>query len=195
MPAFARSVPLAAAGLLLCFQSAYAQVWTVEDGSQIRFTALQQGSPVAGRFDRFSADITFDPDRLASSLVAVQIDTTSIDTGHKDRDTTLRSSAFFDVQRWPTARFRSKKLRRVKGDAYEAVGALTIRDVTKEVVLPFTLAIAADPGGPRRLLADAKGELTISRLDYGVGQGDWASTKTVGANVVIDLEIHASRPR
>ncbi len=195
MRALRRSLPLALAGLLLSLQSALAQVWTVEDGSRIRFTALQQGSPVEGRFERFTAAITFDPKELAKSLVEVEIDTASITTGHKDRDTALRSSAFFDVQRWPTARFRSLKLSHGKGDAYEAKGELTIRDVTRDVVLPFTLTIGADPGQPDRLQAAAKGELTISRLDYGVGQGDWASTKTVGEPVVIAIEIRASRPR
>lgn len=195
MRALQRSLPLALAGFLLSLQSALAQAWTVEDGSQIRFTALQQGSPVEGVFDRFTADITFDPKSLAKSLVDVQIDTTSIDTGHKDRDTTLRSSAFFDVQRWPMARFRTLQLSHRKGDAYEATGELTIRDVTKDVMLPFTLTIGADPAKPDRMLAEAKGELTISRLDYGVGQGDWASTKTIGAPVVIHVDIRASRPR
>ena len=190
-----RSLPLALAGLLLSLQSAGAQVWTVQDGSQIGFTALQQGSPVEGRFDRFTADIAFDPKDLGKSRVDVRIDTTSIDTGHKDRDTTLRSAAFFDVQHWPMARFRSLQLSHRKGDAYEAKGELTIRDVTKNVVLPFTLTIGAAPGATGQLLAVAKGELTISRLDYGLGQGDWASTKTVGAPVVIHLDIRATRPR
>ena len=122
MRALQRSLPLALAGLLLSLQSALAQAWTVEDGSQVRFTALQQGSPVEGGFDRFTADITFYPKDLGKSLVDVQIDTTSIDTGHKDRDTTLRSSAFFDVQRWPMARFRTLQLSHRKGDAYEATG-------------------------------------------------------------------------
>ena len=53
----------------------------------------------------------------------------------------------------------------------------------------------ATPDDPGLLRADAAGELTISRLDYGVGQGDWASTKTVGEEVVIRIEIRATRPR
>ena len=61
-------------------------------------------------------------------------------------------------------------------------------------MLPFELTIAADPAAAGRLLATAEGELTISRLDYGVGQGDWASTRTVGEEVVIRIEIRATRP-
>ena len=77
------------------------------------------------------------------------------------------------------------------GDRYEAHGQLTIRDVTRDVVLPFELTIEETGGGK---VANAVGELTISRLDYGVGQGEWASTKTVGEEVVIRIEIVASAP-
>jgi polyisoprenoid-binding protein YceI len=195
MRAFRRAFPLGLGCLLLSLQSALGQAWTVLDGSRIRFTALQQGSPIEGKFGKFTADITFDPDNLGKSLVDVRIDTSSIDTGHKDRDTLLRSAAFFDVGHWPSARFQSRRLSRVKGDAYQAKGELTIRDVTKPVVLPFTITIAPDPGTSKRLLAEAKGELTISRLDYGIGQGEWTSTKTVGDKVVIDFELQASRQR
>jgi polyisoprenoid-binding protein YceI len=195
MPALRRSLPLAPIALLLAVQGALAQSWQVEDGSRIGFTAFQQGSPVEGRFETFTAKISFDPDDLGNSRVEVEIDTASITTGHKDRDTTLRSSAFFDVAQWPTARFASDELANESGDTYEAHGQLTIRDVTREVVLPFELTIGADPDAADRLLASAKGEVTISRLDYGLGQGDWASTKTVGEEVVIEIEIRATRPR
>ena len=67
--------------------------------------------------------------------------------------------------------------------------------VTKPVVLPFTLTVGDDPGAPGRRLALAKGELTISRLAYGIGQGEWTATKTVGDQVVIDFDLRASRPR
>jgi polyisoprenoid-binding protein YceI len=189
------ALPLAIVCLLISVQSAFSQVWKVEDGSQLRFTFLQQGSPVGGRFGKFTANITFDPDNLSKSRLEVEIDTSSIDTGHKDRDTLLRSSNFFYVERWPMARFVSGQIRRKGGNAYETDGHLTIRGVTKGVLLPFSLVISNQPGTPDRERAVAKGELTISRLDYGIGQGEWASTKTVGDQVVIAFEIRASRKR
>jgi polyisoprenoid-binding protein YceI len=168
-----------------------ATTWTLEDGSAITFTALQEGAPVPGSFADFTAEIRFDPDDLAASRVAVEIATASVKTGHKDRDATLRSAAFFDVATWPSATFTSEHLVHQGGDRYEAHGRLTIRDVSRDVILPFQLAIAEDAG---RRVAQATGELTISRLDYGVGQGEWAATKTVGADVVIRIEIVASAP-
>ena len=110
MATLRRSLSLAPIALLLAMPGALAQSWQIEDGSRIGFTAFQQGSPVEGRFESFTAEISFDPDDLADSRVEVEIDAASITTGHKDRDTTLRSSGFFDVATWPTAtwrRFRS----------------------------------------------------------------------------------------
>jgi polyisoprenoid-binding protein YceI len=195
MRALRTALPLAIVCLLIGIQSAFSQVWKVEGGSQLRFTFLQQGSPVEGRFGKFTADISFDPDHLSKSLFEVEIDTSSIDTGHKDRDTLLRSSNFFYVEMWPMAQFASGPIRHKGGNAYETDGRLTIRGVTKNVLLPFSLVIGEQSGTPGRERAVAKGELTISRLDYGIGQGEWASTKTVGDQVVIAFEIRASRKR
>lgn len=177
--------------LLLGSVAGAAETWTVQDGSAITFTAYQQGAPVEGSFRDFTAEIVFAPDDLAASRVAVEIDTASITTGHKDRDATLRSSAFFDVETWPSATFVSDQLVDQGDDRYEAHGRLTIRDITKDVALPFELTIAEQGDGK---VANATGELTISRLDFGVGQGEWASTRTVGEDVVIRIEIAASAP-
>jgi polyisoprenoid-binding protein YceI len=192
MRSFACRFAAGLASLLLAAPAQAAPTWTIEDGSAIRFTASQEGAPVDGSFGDFTAEILFDPDDLAASRVTVGIDTASVATGHKDRDTALRSSSFFDVARWPSATFVSERLSHEGGDRYEARGRLTIRDVTREVILPFRLSIQEDDGRAR---AAAQGELTISRLDYGVGQGEWASTGTVGEEVVIHLEIIASAPR
>lgn len=175
--------------------NAQARDWTLEDGSAIRFTAFQQGAPVEGRFERFTAEIIFDHGDLQGSRIEVEIDAASVATGHRDRDTTLRAPDLFDVERWPSARFASDRLAHLGGAAYEAQGQLTIRDVQKDIVLPFELTIADHPADPGLLLARVRGGLTISRLDYGVGQGDWASTAMVGEDVEIEIEIVATRER
>ncbi|HEX5079144.1 MAG TPA: YceI family protein [Geminicoccaceae bacterium] len=193
-----RLLRLAIATLGLCLAlpaTVGAAAWTVAEGSAIRFEAYQQGAPVQGAFPRFTADILFDPDDLAGSRIAVEIDTTSVTTGHKDRDAVVRSPNLLDVERWPSARFASARIEKVGDDAYEAHGELTLRAVAKEVVLPFTLHMADDPRDLSLRRAEARGELTISRLDFGVGQGEWASTATVGDKVVIAIEITATARR
>lgn len=169
--------------------------WTVAEGSAIRFEAYQQGVAVPGRFERFEAAIELDPDDLAAARIAVEIDTASIATGHQDRDTALRAPDLLAVGQWPSARFASDRIEHLGAGAYQAMGQLTIRDVQRDVVLPFTLSVADHPGDPGLQQAQARGELTISRLAFGVGQGDWASTAMVGDDVVIRVEILATAPR
>jgi polyisoprenoid-binding protein YceI len=173
-----------------------AGTWTLQkDTSRIGFTAFQRKQPVEGSFGKFDAEIVFDEDELAASRVNVEIDAASINTGHKDRDATLRGSSFFDVKQWPSASFESDELVHKGGDSYEAQGQLTIRDVSKDVTLPFELTIKDHPQEQGLLLAEADGEITISRLEFGIGQGEFASTSTVGEEVVIRIEIDATRPR
>lgn len=172
-----------------------AESWTVEDTSRIGFVASQEGQPVEGEFEQFTAEVVFDRDNLGASRVEVEIDTASVDTGHGDRDQTLRSSQFFHVEKYPTARFVSDQLVETGEGTYEAKGALTIRDVTEDVVLPFDLTVQDHPEQAGTLLAQAEGEVTISRLAFGVGQGDWSDTDQIGEEVIVRIEIDATRPR
>lgn len=175
--------------------SVQAASWQLEEGSAIRFEAYLQGAPVAGTFERFEAEIVFDPADLATSRIDVEVDTASVTTGHEDRDTALRSPGLLDVAQWPIARFVSDRIEHLGGEDYQALGQLTIREVWDDVVLPFTLKITDHPADPGRLQADVQGGLTISRLAYGVGQGEWASTAMVGEDVAITIAIRATAPR
>lgn len=181
--------------LHLALPAGAALPWEVLDSSSITFTAYQKGQPVEGRFEDFTAEVELDPAQPDTGRVSVEIDTDSITTGHKDRDGALRSSSFFETGTWPTATFETDRIIASGDGTYEASGKLTIRDVTEEVTLPFTLEVGPDPEDPSRQRATASGDLTISRLAYGVGQGDFASTSTVGDEVDIHIEIDAVRPK
>jgi polyisoprenoid-binding protein YceI len=168
--------------------------WTIDAKmSRITFTGRQMGAPSKGEFKKFSADIRFDPANLAASAVDVTIDTASADTGNRDLDTELKRPNWFEVERFPQARFATTSLRGKGGNAYEAAARLTIRDVTQEVLLPFTLDITPDNADPTQLLAKASGELTISRSQFGIGRAEWRDTKIVADEVTIRIEVVARR--
>lgn len=156
--------------------------------SEVVFTAMQGGAPVEGHFARFDAELKFDPEALENSRFRVEIDVTSLDSGNADRDSTLRSNAFFDVATWPQAIFEADDVRVLAEGRYEAHGTLTLRDRSLPVVLPFQLELAGTPGQRR---ARAEGELTINRIDYGVGQGQWADTSVIADGVRIAVRIQA----
>ena len=174
---------------------AEAPSWTVEEGSRVGFVTSQGGGRVEGQFDRFEAEIAFAPNDLESSRVAVTIDVASVNTESKDRDDTIRSAQLFDVATWPQARFEASRFETTGDNAFDAHGTLTLRDVTLEVTLPFTLEIAEHPDDPAVLKAHAMGELAVDRLDYGVGQGVWQDTSMVPNQVIIVIDLLASRPK
>jgi len=188
-------ISLCALLLLGAGTAAAAPGWTVEEDSNVGFVARQAGADVEGRFETFAAEIVFDPAQLDGSRVAVEIDIDSVNSESSDRDQTIRSEALFDVATWPTARFEAERFEQTGDNLYAAHGQLTMRDVTREVVLPFELTITDHPSEADTLQARAAGELTVLRLDYGVGQGLWQDTSVVANEVVIRIEIIARRPK
>lgn len=173
--------------IAICAPAFAADQWQVKaDDSDIEFVGTQLGADFEGEFNKFTADIVFSPDDLAGSKVSVLIDIASVDTENADRDSQIISADWFDVAQWPTAKFETKSFREVGPGQYAALADLTIRDVTREVALPFKLEIEGNE-------ADAEGTLVIKRTDFGVGQGQWSDTSQVGDEVTIRIDIEATR--
>lgn len=170
--------------------------WTIDPrASSLTFTATQTGAFVNGRFPAWSGTIVLDPAALAGARIDIGIQMPAMTAGNQDVDSLMKGTNFLDVRKFPQARFVASTVVASGGDRYEARGKLTLRDVTRDVVLPFALAIVDNPAQPGALRATARGKLIIKRLDYGVGQNEWAGTGQVANEVAIDLNIVASRPR
>jgi len=163
---------------------AYASTqWTMQPAaSSLTFTGTQAGAPFRGRFDKFTADIRFDPKDLATSHFDVRIDTASVNTQDGERDDTLKGDELFAVKRFPTARYVAEKFTDKGGGKFSATGQLTLRDVTRAVPIEFTFDNKAGA-------ASLKGTAAIKRLDFGVGQGDWKDTETVANEVQIQFSL------
>ncbi len=154
--------------------------------SWLGFTAKQSGGDVDARFEKFSAQIAFADANLAGSRFDVQVTTQSVNSQDSDRDTVLRDKDLFDSAKYPTAHFVTSAFTRKAAGQYEATGKLTIRDVTHEIRLPFTFQTAQEGG---KTVAWLKGGVTVNRLDYGVGQGDWKDTSVVANEVRVKFEL------
>jgi polyisoprenoid-binding protein YceI len=170
-------------------------VWTIDArASSITFSVSQVGSIVSGRFPAWTGEIVLDPSSPATARIDIRIDARAVSANNRDVDSLMKGPNFLDVQKFPEARFVSTSISG-GGDRYQARGKLTIRDITRDVVLPFTLAIADDPAQPGRIRGSARGRLAIKRLDYGVGQNEWAATGQVADEVTVDLVVVAGRAR
>ena len=149
--------------------------------SRLEFTGVQAGAEFTGVFHKFTAIVDFAPDAPANSRIDVQIDMNSVDSMDKDRDGTMRGPDIFDVGHFPTAHYVTRSISKTAA-GYSAIGALTLRGVTKDV--PIDFQFAADPGG-----AKLTGSAKLKRLDFGVGQGDWKSTEWVGDAVKVSFSL------
>src|SRR5947208_1340 len=92
-------------------------------------------SKTRGRFTKWSGQLRFDAETPAASSVEVNIDPASLDTADAQRDAHLRSPDFFDVEKYPSASFRSTKVEVTAEDRYRVTGNLTIHGITKPVIL------------------------------------------------------------
>jgi polyisoprenoid-binding protein YceI len=179
-----RSQMLAIASLWLFISAAFAAVqWSMQPkDSQLSFTGTQAGAPFEGKFEKFTADIKFDPQDLAGSRFDVKIDTASVNTRDGERDEAIKSADLFAVKQFPSAHYVAEKFTAKGKNRYSATGKLTLRNVTKDVPIDFTFEENANG-------AWLKGGATLKRLDFGVGQGDWKDTDSVGNEVTVKFAL------
>jgi len=136
-------------------------------------------SEVTGRFTDFDVTLRQGKDDFSGSTVEARIKAASVNTDNERRDAHLRSDDFLNSEKFPEMSFKSKSFEKAADGTYTITGDLTIRDVTKEVVLNGTFKGAVKtPWGDER--AGFVASTTINRFDYGV---KWANTIETGGLV------------
>jgi len=168
---------------------ARAQQILLPDQSEITFVSRQMGVPVAGRFQTFSAQLSFDPARPAESSVVLTVDTGSATLGVKETDAQLPQPVWFNVPQFPQATFTSAAIKAAGDDKpgrYEVAGALALKGVTQDVVVPVMLTQTQTPGGT---LTTATGTFTLKRLAFKIGENEWADTSMVADEVQVRFKL------
>ncbi len=165
--------------------------WQIDAShSELTFRIRHLVSRVNGSFNRWSGSIVADPQSLGGGSVSVDIQTASIDTNNERRDTHLRSADFFDAENHPAITFRSTRVV-AQGRELQVHGNLTIRGVTKPVVLQGRMLEVGGTPGRRRIGFEA--ETRIDRMDYGVAWNRAAEGggAVLGDEVTISIAIEA----
>jgi polyisoprenoid-binding protein YceI len=152
--------------------------------SQISFVSKQMGVAVDGRFAKFDAKISVAPARPETGKAQIDVELTSIDTGSSDADAEVKGKKWFNTAAFPKASFVSSQVRALGGGRYEALGKLTIKGHTHDVTAPFTFKQDGNVGS-------FDGVFTLNRLDYAIGEGEWADTSTVANEVQIKFHVVA----
>jgi polyisoprenoid-binding protein YceI len=192
---------LSAVAVFALATSAFAQsaTWNLDPAhSTIGFGVRHMMvSTVRGKFTKFTGTITGDPAKPTEAVIDVTIDASSIDTANEKRDEHLRGADFFDVAKYPTITFKSKKIAAGPDGTFKVTGDLTMHGTTKEVV--FTVSDLAppiqDPMGNLRGGAHVSGK--IDRQEFGIAFSKTmdAGGLMVGNEVTIAVDAEATKAK
>ena len=155
------------------------------DKSSLSFVYQQMGVPVEGRFNKFAAQIRFDPAKPGTAEAAIDLDLASIDAGSPEANDEVAGKAWFNTKAFPQARFVATVVKALGDNRYEVTGKMTIKGRTQDVSAPFTFT-------PQGNEAVFDGAFVLKRADFAIGEGAWADFDTVANEVQIKFRFLAS---
>ena len=150
--------------------------------SSIAFTVRQMGVPIQGHFKKFGAQVAFDPAKVEASRITLTIDTGSATMGSRETDAELPKAEWFNVPKFPQATFRSSSVKAVDSTHLQVAGKLSIKGVSRDVVVPVTLAQSG-------ATTTATSTMALPRLGYQIGMDEWADTSMVADEVQVRFKL------
>lgn len=163
--------------------------WKLDEShTSINFSINHFFSAVKGNFTDFDGEFYLDTKNPSDSKITFTIEVESVNTGNKKRDKHLQSKDFFNENTYEKINFVSTKIEKESDKKLLVHGKLTIKDVTKQIVLPMVIKGEMEhPMRKGKMILGVIFETKINRNDYNVGSGKWAETMIVGKEVSINV--------
>lgn len=170
-------------------------MWKIDKAhTSVNFSINHFFSSVTGKFKNFDGDINFDPNNLKGNKFDFAVTVNSVNTDDQKRDNHLKSEDFFNAKTYPSMTFKSTRIEKKSEKEYSIYGKLTIKDKTKDVVLPMKVTGEMEhPMMKGTIVLGILIDTTLDRTDFGVGTGDWATTMVVGDEVRIHIPMELNR--
>lgn len=153
--------------------------------SEVSFVSKQMGVPVDGHFKKFDAQIQLDPRKPEAGSIAVVVDTASATLGAAETDAEMPKAPWFNVAKFPQATFKSSAIKAAGGGKFEVAGQLQVKGKARDIVVPVQIV----QSGAESV---ASGSFAIKRLDFGIGEGEWADTSVVANDVTVTFKLALS---
>ena len=150
--------------------------------SELAFQVKQSGVPIDGKFRKFDAQLVLDPKAPQTGSVTVSIDAASATVGFAESDAELPRPLWFDAAKFPQATFRSTAMQGAGAGRLQVTGKLAIKGTTQDVVVPVAIT---QSGG----LSSATGEFIVKRLEFKVGDKEWADVSLVANDVKVRFKL------
>ena len=181
---------LALLAILGLFATARAETYTIDPvHSSVGFSLRHLVSKFSSSFTKVNGTVTFDAAAPEASSVEATVDIASISTANEKRDNHVKSPDFFDAAKFPIATFKSKSWKKTGESTYDVTGDLTIKDVTKEVVLKAEL-LGSGPGMGGATVTGWEATATIKKSEFGLA-GPAMLGKVLGDDVALTISIEA----
>jgi polyisoprenoid-binding protein YceI len=166
--------------------AADADHWRSANEARLSFITTFEGESIAGEFRQFDVALEFDPAVPDAGTLEVTVDLTAADMGDPDINEVLMDPAWLDVAQFSEAVFVSEAIRMLGPDEFQATGILDLKGTRKTVVVPFTWSSSGDA-------ARMCGRFDITRTDFGVGSGEWATDEAIGLEVNLSFDVRLER--
>lgn len=161
-----------------------AMIWKADEKTSIVKWELPNNPGHQGTFSNLSATIDFDKANLAESKITASIDVKTVDGGDPKLNAHLQAADFFDAEKFPKITFTSTSIAaNASGEAYVAIGNLTMKDSTKMIEFPFTFSEDSD------VKATFSGTMTINASDFGVMKKSTDPTKAGRDKTIITIVV------
>jgi len=173
---------LACGGLYAAAVLAQTPAKLVPAQSEVAFVTKQMGVPVDGKFKKFDAQITLDPKKPEAGSIVFSIDTGSAALGVPESDAEMPKDIWFNVAKFPQASFKSTSIKGLGGGKFEVAGKLAIKGSTRDLVVPVQITQSGAN-------STATGSFAIKRLDFKIGEAEWADTTVVANDVTVKFKL------
>jgi polyisoprenoid-binding protein YceI len=155
------------------------------DKSTLDFSYKQMGVELNGHFNKFTAQLLFDPAKLSSAKTSFDLDLNSIDAGSEEANDEVVAKEWFNTKVFPHAKFESTAFKSLGGNRFEVAGKMTIKGHTQVLVAPFVF-------NQQGSNAVADGSFVLKRADFAIGEGSWSDFGTVANEIKIKFHFITS---
>lgn len=176
-----RSLILAALAVLSSAPALAQQKVLPSPQSQLGFTFRQMGVPVQGQFKTWDAQLSFDPKKPEATSVKFNVNMGSVSFGAAETEAEAAKAPWFNVPKFPQAQFQSTAVKAAGPGKLTVSGKLSIKGSVRDVTVPVSLSQA---GG----VTTATGTFAIKRLDFKIGDGEWADPSIVADDVQVNFK-------
>jgi polyisoprenoid-binding protein YceI len=150
--------------------------------SEVAFVTKQMGVPVDGKFKKFDAQITLDPKKPETGNIAFSIDMLSASMGVAETDSEMPKAIWFNAAKFPPATFKSTSIKGLGNGKFEVAGKLDIKGNVRDVVVPVLIT-------QNGTYSTATGSFVLRRLEFKIGEAEWADTTVVANDVMVKLKL------